>query len=256
MKATAGALGLKPDDVHGFIRKARLRDFVRGLRVTRSRERHTRLIELLIEHAGNISAVARALGRRQSTVYDRIEKEKLLSFARSLKPRPPPEAEEKRSIQDALRRHRGQTKGVCKELGISKGTLRARMRKHGLFAEADALRLDANLTGPRKHISRDWNREERRARLVTLLESCNWNVDRARRIEGVAGATFYARMRDLGIRRPSRITPRDRLHQLIDALRATNGVVSSAARSMGVSDTTFYKWCRELELEPREYRPR
>lgn len=212
-------------------------------------------MDLLVQHNGKMSAVARALGIRDSSLAPQIERYGLRDLVLHLRPRPPSASEEKAQLLDAIRRHDGQVWRVREELGVSKGTLLARMRKYDLFAEADALRIEAHLIGPRTRLPKGRNRSERRAKLIALLETCNWKVVRAHRLAGVSAGTFYTMMHDLQIERPVAELRRQRLHQLVDALRAARGVMAGAARIIGCRDyRTVSRWCEEFEIEPRDFR--
>jgi transcriptional regulator of acetoin/glycerol metabolism len=106
-----------------------------------------------------------------------------------------------------LLRHRGQLYRVAEELGVSKGTLRDRMHRYRLFEDADALRVEANLIGPRKHLPHGRNPDRRRARLIALLETCGWRVRDAHRVAKVSLGTFYNMIHALDID----YTPRPRV---------------------------------------------
>ena len=251
----AEEVGLPYDRLRKMLKQLTLGELVKRLRAERRRRDYEKLIALLIEHRGNVAAVARALGIRQSSLTPRVTSYGLDELVRDLRPRRPTPAEEKARLLDAIRRHHGQMWRVGEELGVSKGTLLARVRKHDLFAEADALRVEANLTGPRTRLPKGRNRKERRAKLIALLDSCNWKVSRAHRLAGVSVATFYTMLRNLGIDRPTEALRQPRLHQLIDALRVSGGVLARAARVMGFRDyRTVSRWCEELEIDPRDYR--
>jgi transcriptional regulator of acetoin/glycerol metabolism len=225
------------------------------LRSERHERERKRLTSLLAQHQGNLSAVARACRVSASTLQARVEQFGLREFARWLRPSRPPPSDERQRILDAIRRHRGHVGRVQEELGISKGTLRARMRRYDLFGEADALRIEANLSGPRTRLPRGRNRAERRAKLVAMLYASDWRVVRASRLAGVSMGTFYTMMRDLGIERPEAALRRQRLHRLVDALRLSRGKLAGAARTLGVTDyRTVARWCSEFEIDPRDFR--
>jgi transcriptional regulator of acetoin/glycerol metabolism len=137
-------------------------------------------------------------------------------------------------------------------LGLSKTGLLNRMRKYNFFAEAAALRAEANLIGPRKELPASYRRQ-RRAQLIALLSLCDWNVGRAHKHAGVSAGTFYNMMRELEIDRPALERPH-RLHRLIDALRLARGVMWRAAQHLGVEQRTVRKWCVAFDVDPREYR--
>lgn len=239
-----------------FLKKLRhhhLVDLVQALRLQREERERQRVVDLLVQHQGNVAAVARTLGIRYSSLTPRIIRYGLREFVLALRPQKPTPAEDKARILASIRRHHGQVWRVREELGVSKGTLLSRMRAYDLFAEADALRIEANLTGPRTRLPEGRNRSQRRATLIALLESCNWTVRRAAKIQRVSLGTFYTMMHDLEIdwRKGAR---QDRLHRLIDALRLGGGVLARTARVLGVEYRTVLHWCEEFDIQPRDYR--
>jgi transcriptional regulator with GAF, ATPase, and Fis domain len=203
---------------------------------------------------GNVNAAARALGIPSSTLWSRIARLRLRKVVTRSRPVKPTATNERARIHAALARHRGQVYRAALELGVSKGTLRDRMRRYGLFEDADALRVEANRIGPRKHLPHGRDPARRRTRLVALLETCNWKVRDAHRIAKVSAGTFYNMIHELGIDLRAE-TARQRLRRLIDALRVGHGVLARAARHLSLDPRTVRDWCRELDVDPRDYRP-
>jgi DNA-binding NtrC family response regulator len=258
LTATAKALGLNYYTLRARLKSLGMRDELRKLRDGTRARRHERelreMMRLLTKHHGNVSHVARVLGIRQSSMAARIEKFDLRDVVESLRPRKPTPDEERTLILAAIRKHRGQMWRVRAELRMPKSTLLLRMRKYDLFAEADALRVEANLIGPRTRLPQGRNRKERRAKLLAIIESCGWNLSQAWRKVGVSQGTFYTMLHDLGIERPARLKPEHRLHRLVDALRMSRGVIGRAALWMKVPSAIVLRWCREFEIDPKDYR--
>jgi transposase len=157
---------------------------------------------------------ALALGITSSSLDARIKRDGVQALVKSLRPRKPSPTEERALVQDALQRHQGQMHKVHEELGISKGTLLDRVRKYKLHAEADALRLEANLIGPRTRLPKSYDLKRRRAKLSGLLESSNWRVSKVAVKLGVSVGTVYNMMKQLGIE-PRAQKTQQRMHRLI-----------------------------------------
>lgn len=249
----ARALGISVKTLLAALRRKGLADLPTRLREERRAVLRRETAEALVASGGIMLHAARALGIRESSLISRLGRLGLEEFAAQLRPRPLSAAEERRQIVDAIWRNNGQIGRISAELGISKGTLRARMRKHGLMVEAEARRIEANLQGPRRYLGNKWNSEARRAALIAILKSTGWNVMRASRVAGISVGTMYNRMRDLRIDRRSEIAE-EWFHRLVDALRIGNGVLARAGRWLGVGERTVRHWCRELDLEPRDFR--
>jgi transcriptional regulator of acetoin/glycerol metabolism len=228
-------------------------DEVRTFMVHAKEQERESTVHLLVKHKGQLKPAASALGIAEATLWHRIERHGLRDFVQSLRPRTPSPEQERALILDALRRHNGQMRKVYEELGMSRNTLLARIQKYDLFAQAEGLREEANLIGPRTHLPAGRDQTERRAKLVALLESCDWNVTRAMQLAGVSNGTFYTLMRKLGVERPKE-APQDRMHRLVDGLRLSHGNMEKTARHMGLSASTVLKWCREFDIDPRDYR--
>lgn len=246
-------LGIRYEAFRAQIATSGLDELLHRLRAERLAEASTRICAVLTEYGGKMSAAAHALGIRPSSLASRIDLLGLRSVVATLRPRKPSPAEERSRILDSIRRHRGQIWRVRDELGVSKGTLLTRMRQYDLLTEADALRVEANLIGPRTRLPQGRNPEQRRARIVGLLAVGEWRVSKAARLAGVSIGTFYNMMKNLDIdyRKGER---QHRLHRLIDALRLGRGVLERAAVHLGVQARTVSRWCVDYEIDPRDYR--
>jgi transcriptional regulator of acetoin/glycerol metabolism len=253
LSAAARSLGISYGVIHAEVERRGLQDAVEDARRLHEKRVRRETRRALTKHQGHLSASARALGITPTSLAARIKALNLTSEAKQLLPRKPTPAEESALLLGLLHRHNGQLSNVQAELRVAKGTLRAWMMKHDLVAEADALRADANLIGPRTRLP--FGRvKERRAKLLGLIESCGWNLSRATAQAGVSPATFYKNMRDLGIKRPARLDPWQRFHRLVDALRRFRGHMHKVALSMGVPVAAVLRWCDEYDVDPYEYR--
>ena len=247
-------LGMSKDVLRYRIKThSELRACVAELR--REREARTRreTARLVTKNRGNLCAGARDAGMPTSSFHTRVESLGLMPRAVALRPPPPDEADEKRRVLEAIRKHRGQVYLIAEELGMARGTLRARLRKYDLVGEADALRAEHNLYGPRRQLPDGTDFQRRRTELVHLIEVCKWNLSEAIRVLGVSSATFYKNLKLLKIdvhaeRRPERV------HQTIEALRKHKGVLMRAAASLGLDERTLRRWCVELDIDPHDYR--
>ena len=210
-------------------------------------------LRLIKKHHGNLVAASREAGVTHATFFARVKTRGLLPRAHALRPQPPDRSEEKRQLLDAIRRHHGQIYRIGPDLNISKNTVRARMVKHGLVAEADALRAEYNLSGTRNALPIGRDFERRRAEMLRLIESCGGKLSDANKILGISSATFYKNLRILQID-PRRARNEHRLHQIIDALRKSRGVLCQAALTMGCTEGTLRRWCVEFDVEPKDYR--
>jgi len=229
--------------------KARLTE----VRRAREEKRRNETLSLLEKHRGNMGAAARDVDVCTSTFSDRVARRGLSKRARSLRPKPPTRAEERRVLVDAIKRHHGQLYRIERELKVAKATLRARLIKHNLVAKADALRAEYNLIGPRSKLQLGTDFDRRRTKLLRLIESCGWNLSDAIQISGVSPMTFYKNMRILRIDR-QRDKSEHRLHQIIDALRKSRGILVRAAASIGCTEKTLRRWCAEFDISSWDYR--
>jgi transcriptional regulator of acetoin/glycerol metabolism len=251
VSAVARDIGVSEINVRRALIAHRLVEFVDVLRERReARERQTMLDELTRYH-GNVARAARALGIRLSSFHRKLKRYRI--DVRAFRPAKQSLLEQSKRLLRALRRHHGQMKEVQAELGVSKGTLQAWVRKHDLFVEAESLRRRANLRGTRKHLPKAHEREERRMKLLDLLEASGWRVYGAADKAGVSVGTLYSRMRELGIDTRKQ-EEQHRMHRLIDALRLGKGVLERAAQVLGVTPRTVSAWCTEFDLNPRNYR--
>jgi hypothetical protein len=230
-----------------------LHEYAHERRAAELASRQKRYWAQLVKHQGSIAETARALDLATSTVSAAIEDWGWRTRVAGLRPAKLSDPEEKAAILALLRKHRGQTHRVFPAFGVSKNTLHSKMVKHGLVEEADALRADANLSGPRTSLPHG-RVAERRKKLLKVIESCGWNLSRATQATGVAPATFYKNMRELKIVRPRRLNKQHRLHRLVDALRLFRGDIARVGRSLGVPNATVLVWCDEFDIEPRSFR--
>ena len=249
------ARSLRTSDAH-LLRLLRRRDLVGFLHDVRSRHRDSTMKATraaLVKHAGNATRAAESLGIRPSTMGRRILVFGLQKLVETLRPRRLGATEERTRLLELIQRHHGRISSLSATLGFSRNTVLARLRKYDLIEETDAARVAAGIPGPRTRLPQGRDREERRAKLIAMLVSCNWKVERASRLAGVSVMTMYARMRDLRIDRVEGLQ-QHRFHQVVDALRASNGIVARAARQLDVTEKTFSRWAKEFELDPRSFR--
>jgi transcriptional regulator with GAF, ATPase, and Fis domain len=177
--AAARALGVQRDKLRAAVDRLGLGGDAAALRTgARQRKVHT-FLAFMARHRGSVASAARELGVRPSTVGNRIDRWNLGAAVKAMRPRRPTPAEERARILEAIRRNSGQIWKVERELGIPASTLKLRLRKYNLFAEADALRVEANLIGPRTRLPRGRDPERRRLRLAALLSQANWTIARA-----------------------------------------------------------------------------
>ncbi len=236
-----------------LVKRPALREYAADLRRIGREERRIAVWKLLKKHRGNLARAAREFGVGRSGFADGVERLGLSGVLKALRPRRPSPAQEKAQILTAIRQHRGQLRSVYSELAISKGTLRSKMLKYSLVAEADTLRVAHNLIGPRTEAPLG-NVAERREKLLALIEKCGWNLSQATERADVAPATFYKNLRELRIKRPARLTMQHRFHRLVDALRLFKGQINLVGRSLRVPNATVLAWCEEFEIDPRRYR--
>jgi len=208
---------------------------------------------LIKHHKGNLFSAAKAAGVAHATFFDRVKKRGLFPLVEKCRPRPVSLRKEKEGLWASLRRHHGEIHKVAADLGVSKNTLRARLVKHHLVAEADALRAEYNLSGTRTElpVGRDFVR--RRLELMRRIVAAGWNLSAVRRALKISSATFYKNLRILRIDRQHE-RRQHRLHQIIDALRKAQGHVFAAAATLRCTEPTLRKWCAEFELRPADYR--
>lgn len=255
LAAAARALGCSVSTVETQIARHRLARHVAALQARVAHEEATRRLDALTRHRGNVAAAARALAIRVSSLQRWIERRALGDTVAALRPRRPTPAEERALLASLVDKHHGQQWKIRRELAIAKGTLRARLARHGLARQAAERRIEAHKTGPRKQVRSDrYKRTERRERLIALLDAVGWNVRSAIRRSGVSHGTFYALLRTLGIERPRTLSPAQRLHRLVDALRLFRGDLTRVGRSLKLPDATVRAWCSELDVDPRDYR--
>jgi transcriptional regulator of acetoin/glycerol metabolism len=225
------------------------------LHALRRERKRSAVLALMARHRGNIASAARELGVTPATLDTKIRRLGLWTSVLALRPPRLTPKEERALLLEVVRRHQGQIWKARQELGMPKSTFLLRLRKYDLYAEADALRVEAHLTGPRTRLPLGRDPGQRRAWLVALLDSCGWNVARAAGRAGVSDGTMYNMLHrhqiDWVACRQQRL-----LHRLVDALRMGRGVIAATARHMGVQERTVRRWCTELDVDPRDYRPR
>jgi transcriptional regulator of acetoin/glycerol metabolism len=251
--AAARQLGMNLRTLQRRLKEYGLRDELQACRDASVHAERQRTINALLKHNGRISLAAEELRIAASTLQARIKRYEIGDISR-LRPRKPTPTEERAMLTDSIRRNQGQMWRVGQELGMSHSTLKARVRKYGLFTEAQALRLEANLIGSRKNLSK-MHFEKKKKELTVLLQSNGWNVRRTATAARVSVGTVYNMIRSLGIER-SELESEDRLRRLIDGLRLGNGVLERAAKVMGVAPNTVSQWCIEFEISARDYRPK
>ena len=228
----------------------------RVVRMRRGRldQRRLETLHLLERHQGNIEAAARSAGLSKSTFFSRVKRGGLYKSVLTLRPKPPTRTDEKRALQDALRRHCGHRSRMRHELLIGEGRLRARLIKHNLLREADALSAEYTVMGPRTKLPRGQEFQRRRAKLLRLIESCGWDLRKATQSAKLAPATFFENMRILEIDRRRDTSEFRSRETIIDALRNSRGIVARAAASIGCPGEMLRDWCAELDIHPSDFR--
>ncbi len=253
IQAAARVSGVNVDTFYASLREHGLANLPPSLRAMNELARKEATSRALVRNRGSLVGAARDLGINSSSVFSRVHDLDLVKLVERLRPQPVPAEEERRRILELIREHHGEVQVIAAALGVSRNTLRARMRRHDLERDAEAERINANLIGHRTLLGAKWNAAERRAKLVAILESVNWSVPRACVVAGISIGTMYTRFRELDID-PRAEPDREKLRKLTEALRLGRGIISQAAARLGLDARTVTRWMRDFDVDADDFR--
>jgi transcriptional regulator of acetoin/glycerol metabolism len=174
----------------------------------------------------------------------------------------------KSQVEAALEKYSGRIGATAAELGCSPVTLYRLLDEYELRSQAETLRADARIHGPRKTLGSVYAGDfgaraddaDKAEQYYQALVRHGWNNEAARKEFDLPRRTWYREIGRLGVKptaedlKKQEQEIKERRINIINALQLENGVKLRAATRMGVPRQTFDLWCKQLKIDTENWK--